>query len=192
LQPGIYHLIPKVIRIGLSCQRGVTLIEVVVGMVLMVILLSGMARLFSGSLLIWTAEKNRTSMEQTARIAVDDIVREIRYAQRISLNSSQSLTIEKVNGEINTFQLGGGLHASTLYMIIDKRGASPVGGVSASPITENIVTTLSFTPYPDSTTIQAIIITLEVTDQRTGKIQRIHTAGYPWNVQKPLLHQGVG
>lgn len=165
----------------LRSERGFTLIELIIYMTVTVILLSGMLSLFSAALTIWTVEKSRTSMQQTARIAVDKVMRELRYAKELSLNSAHSLRITKLSGETDTFQLGGGLHESTLYMIIDKTRAIPAGGMSTNPITENVVTNLRFTPYPDTNNIQAIGISLEVTDQSTGQQQTIHTAGYPWN-----------
>jgi len=165
----------------LTSEGGFTHIELIVGMTVTVLLLSGMLSLFSTSLNIWTVEKSRTSMQQVARMAVDKVVREIRYAQDVSLTTAQGLRITKLSGEINTFQLGGGLHGSTLYMIIDKTRTIPAGGFSTNPITENVVTNLVFTPYPESTNIQAMGITLEVTDQNTGQHQRIDTVCYPWN-----------
>lgn len=165
----------------LTAQHGITLIELMIGMTLSIILLSGLLSVLSTNLTIWTAEKSRTSMQQIARIAVDKVMREIRYAQDISLNNTQSLRITKLSGEINTFQLGGGLHSNTLYMIIDKTRAIPAGGLSTNPITENVVTNLLFTLYSQSNNRQAITMTLEVTDKNTGQQQTIHTAGFPWN-----------
>jgi len=165
----------------LVSERGFTLLELMIGMTCTIILLSGMLSLLSTSLTIWTVEKSRTSMQQTARIAVDKVMRELRYAKALNLTNSQSLTITKLSGEINTFQLGGGLHGSTLYMIIDKTGTIPAGGISTNPITENVVTNLLFTLYPERASRQAITITLEVTDPSTGQQQTLHTAGYPWN-----------
>lgn len=165
----------------LTAQHGVTLIELIIGMTLAIILLSGMLSLFSTQLTSWAIEKNRTGLQQTARIAVDKMMREIRYAQDMSLNNTHSLKITKSSGEINTFQLGGELHVNTLYLIIDKTHAIPPGGSSTNPITENIVTNLLFTPYPSSTNFQAVGITLEVTDGKTGQKQTIHTASFPLN-----------
>ena len=164
-----------------ATERGVTLIELMIGMTLTIILLAGMLSMLGTSLTIWKTEKSRTSMQQTARIAVDKVVRDMRYAKELSLNHTHSLSVTKLSGEINTFQLGGGLHESTLYMITDKTRVIPSGGISTNPITENVVTSLQFTPYPDMSNIQAIVITLEVTDPSTGEQQTIHTAGYPWN-----------
>ena len=165
----------------LTAQNGFTLLELLIGMTLTILLLSGMLSLFKANLTIYVAEKSRTSIQQTVRLAVDKVMREIRYAQNISIHSAQSLSITKVSGEINTFQLGGGLHTNTLYVIIDKTKVVPAGGTSTNPITENVVTNLMFTPYPDHSNIQAITISLEVTDPNTGQKCTTQTAGYPWN-----------
>ena len=165
----------------LVAEDGVTLLELMIGMTITVILLSGMLSLLGASVTIWTMEKSRTSMQQTARMAVDKVVREIRYGKELHLNNPQSLSITKLSGEIITLHLGGGLHEHTLYMITDKTRAIPAGGIGTNPITENVVTHLLYTPYPHSDDIQAITITLEVTDTSTGQKQTIQTAGYPWN-----------
>jgi|GEM_PF-2326746 len=165
----------------ITSERGFTLLELMIYMIITVLLLSGMLSLFVASLHSYSVEKSRTSMQQTARMTVDKIMSEIRYAQELSLNSAHSLRVTKLSGEVNTFQLGGGLHEKTLYIIIDKTSVIPAGGISANPITENVVTNLLFAPYPEMSNIQAVGITLEVTDQNTGETQIIHTAGYPWN-----------
>ena len=163
------------------------LVEVVVSFLLMMLILSCMVHLFSQSLGVWTITKNEMYLEETARIAVDTMVREIRYAKSLKLNSN-ALQITQLNGEQNTFQLGSGFYGKTLYRTINKQGATPIGGISTNPITENVVSTLSFAPYPDSENLQAILITLEVINIQNGKKYTIHTAGYPWNSNKILLY----
>jgi len=165
----------------LKQQQGFTLIEVITGVTLTVILLSGMLSILSTSLITWTLEKKRINIQQTAGFAMDTIMRELRYAQDIQLTNPQSLLITKLNGETITFRLGGGLHANTLYMVIDKMNAIPAGGSSANPITENIVTNLQFAPYPQSNSPTAVAITIEVASPNTGHKQTLHTVGYPLN-----------
>lgn len=172
----------------LTSQQGLSLVELVVSMIILTIVLTGMLHLFSQSLLLWNLEKSHTNLEQTARIAVNSIMKELRYARVISLNSPQSFSITKISGEVNTFHLGGDLHTKTLYMVIDKQNAQPRGGISTNPLTENIVTHLVFTPYPEISPLQAILITLEVTDPQTHEKQTVHTAGYPWNFNKTLVY----
>lgn len=166
-----------------TAQHGLTLIELIVSTSLMLILLIGIVDLFSGSIKIWILNKNQTQIQQAARIAMDTIVREIRYAHQITFKSPSSLVITKENGQNNTLQLGGGFNAKTLYIIIDKTKAIPAGGVSSNPITENLVTNLQFIPYPQNEPFKAVLITLEVTDESTGGKKLLHTACYPLNLQ---------
>jgi prepilin-type N-terminal cleavage/methylation domain-containing protein len=166
-----------------TTQHGLTLIELIIGMSLMLTLLTGIIDLFSGSIKVWISGKNQTYIQQTARIAMDTIVREVRYAHQITFKSTSSLVVTKENGQRNTLQLGGGLNSRTLYIIIDKTKVIPAGGISSNPITENVVTDLQFTPYPQNENFKAVLITLEVTDESTGRKKLIHTACYPLNIQ---------
>ena len=161
----------------LNTEQGVTLLELLIGMVLSVLVLSGMLNLFFVQIKIWTDEKNATHVQQVAHIAADIIVRELRYGKEISISDNQSLRITKPNGEINVFKLGEGNYKKTLYMTIDK----PSGSFGTNPLTENVVTNLHFNSYLSPEHCQAVGITIKVTDQKTGQGQVIHTVGYPWN-----------
>jgi len=165
-----------------TTQHGLTLIELIIGMSLMLILLTGIMDLLSGSIKVWISGKNQTHIQQTARIAMDTIVREIRYAHQITFKNASSIVVKKENGQSNTLQLGGGLHSKTLYIIIDKTKAIPAGGISSNPVTENLLTNLQFTSYPHNEIFRAVLITLEVTDESTGEKKLIHTACYPLNI----------
>ncbi len=168
-----------------TTQHGLTLIELVIGMSLILMLLTSILSLFSGSIKIWISSKNQTQIQQTARIALDTIVREVRFAHQITFKNMSSLVILKETGQSNTLQLGGGLHAKTLYIIIDKSKAIPAGGISSNPVTENVISNLQFTPYPQNGTSKAVLITLEIIDESTGEKKLMHTACYPLNINNP-------
>jgi prepilin-type N-terminal cleavage/methylation domain-containing protein len=168
-----------------TTQHGLTLIELIIGMSLMLMLLTGILNLFSDSIKIWISSKNQTHIQQTARIAMDTIAREIRYAHEITFKNASSLVVLKEDGQINTLQLGGGLHSKTLYIIIDKSKAIPAGGISSNPVTENVIASLQFTPYPQNETSKAVLIALEVIDESTGGKKLMHTACYPLNINNP-------
>lgn len=170
-------------------QHGLTLIELVIGMSLTLMLLTGIMNLFTGSMKIWMLEKNQTYLQQVARIAIDTVVREVKFAQKVTFKNTSSLIVLKGNGEINTLQLGGGLHSKTLYIIIDKTKVLPAGGISSNPVTENIVTNLQFTPYPQSGVCRAVLITVEVTDESTGGKVQIDTACFLLNSQYSLTKE---
>lgn len=165
-----------------TTQHGLTLIELIIGISLMLMLLTGILNLFSGSLKVWMFGKNQTHVQQTARIAMDIMVREVRYAHQITFKSTSSLVVTKENGQCNTLQLGSGLHSKTLYLIIDNTKIVPAGGISSNPVTENLVTSLQFTPYLQDEVVKAVLITVEVTDESTAQKVLIHTACYPLNI----------
>ena len=162
----------------LNNQSGLTLIELIFAMTITLILLSSLTSILSVSLTTWRMENSRMALQQKGRMAVDRVLREVGSGQKIKFLSSHSVEITKKDGEINIFQLGGGLHRNTLYMIIDKNASG--GGIASCPLTENIVTELTFAPFSQEKG-QAVLITLVVKDQSTGVEQRFHTASYPWN-----------
>jgi len=165
----------------LTAQDGLTLVEVLISITLMLTLLTGISDLFSGSLRLWIFSRNQENIQQTARLAMDSMAREIRYAKQITFKNRSSLVIAKTSGENNTFQLGGGTHSKTIYIIIDKTKTIPPGGISRNPITENFVTSLEFFAYPESENPKAVMITLETTDENTGEKNLLQTACYPLN-----------
>lgn len=165
----------------LTVQDGLTLIELLISITLMLILISGIADLFSESLRLWIFNRNQENIQQTARLAIDSMAREIRYAQQITFKNKSSLLITKPSGEKNTFQLGGGTHSKTIYIIIDKTKTTSAGGISSNPITENFVTNLEFLAYPENENPKAVMINLETNDENTGEKKILHTACYPLN-----------
>ncbi|MDF2634693.1 MAG: hypothetical protein K0R78_1567 [Pelosinus sp.] len=170
-----------------ATQHGLTLIELIIGIALMLLVLHSTVDLFSGSIKVWIFGKNQSHIHQTARIAVDAIVREIRYAHQITFKNTSSLLITTKNGDYKTLQLGGGLHSKTLYLITDKTNAIPPGGISTNPITENLVTNLQFTLHSQNESNKAVLITVEVSDEGTGEKKVLHTACYPLNHQSSFI-----
>lgn len=61
-------------------QQGFTLVELVIGMLLTVLLLAGIGSLLSVTVQSWMSGSSRTEVRQTARYAMDMMVRELRYA----------------------------------------------------------------------------------------------------------------
>lgn len=79
---------------SIRSERGTTLIELIVAMLLTVTVLAAISGILSSSLQAWIAGRSRTELQQTARIAIDMMVREMRYAQTLKLNSNLSLTVK--------------------------------------------------------------------------------------------------
>lgn len=77
----------------ISLEHGATLVELIVVMLITASLLAAITGVLFSSLQAWTIGRSRTELQQTARIAVDMMVRELRYAQAVNLNSNRSLTL---------------------------------------------------------------------------------------------------
>lgn len=76
-----------------SKQSGFTLVELLVGMSLTVMLMTGLFSLLAASLGSWQQGRSRSEVQQHARFAVDSMVRDIHFANTINLNSNIQLTI---------------------------------------------------------------------------------------------------
>lgn len=71
-------------------QQGFTLAELILGMSLTVLLLSGIGTLLSVNIQSWLNGSSRTEVQQTARYAMDMMVRELRYAKNFTSESAYS------------------------------------------------------------------------------------------------------
>lgn len=143
-------------------QSGFTLIELLLGLALTSILLAALLNLFFTSLSAWLSGRDRLEAQQTARIAMDAMAREIRTdALRIAVpagdGTSETLAIivenKDVPGKLDTivFQRT----TNTLYRKLNRWD-----GVQQSfPITEATVTELAF----KVTQPRLVEVSLEVT-----------------------------
>jgi type II secretory pathway pseudopilin PulG len=77
---------------GSAKQSGVSLVELVVGLMLMALLLAGTSRLLDASLSAWRAGSSRSEVQQTARFALDSMVRSLRYGDQYILENNKSIT----------------------------------------------------------------------------------------------------
>ena len=81
------------IRRGLAGERGVTLSEMLVVLVVLGIVLTGMTTLFVSAAKSHDDQSNRVEAQHNARLALDALRREIRCASAVAVNSASSLTI---------------------------------------------------------------------------------------------------
>ena len=81
------------IRRCLAGERGVTLAEMLVVLVVLGIVITGMTTLFVSAATSQTDQSNRVAAQQNARLALDALRREIRCASTVVVNSAASLTI---------------------------------------------------------------------------------------------------
>jgi prepilin-type N-terminal cleavage/methylation domain-containing protein len=74
-------------------EAGMTLVELLVTLVILVIVIGGLATLFVSSIHSETDQTNRVQAQQDARVALDQLRREIHCASAVTSVSSTALTV---------------------------------------------------------------------------------------------------
>lgn len=144
-------------------QLGFTLAELTVALALTAILLAALLSLLSTSLNSWQAGSTRTELQQTARYAVDMMVRELQYANSIIINSETSLTLQtnQYQSKTVTYFLDSNSNPPILRRNQhDNSGSLPVTGDGSLP---NVGVTVEFKPLKYVNGNDAIVKTVGIT-----------------------------
>lgn len=89
----------KVLEI-LNSRKGFTLLELVFSLTIFSLLLTAFFNFYRDALQSWSRESSVMELQQNARIAVYEVVRELRYALAVEgLNDEKVLPLWEVNGE---------------------------------------------------------------------------------------------
>ena len=170
----------------LARQDGSTLIELMIGLTLTVLLLSAVFTLLSTSLLSWSQGSSKMEVQQTARFAVDSIVRDLKFASSITINSSTMLTLV-TSQYTSTKTIVYTLDATTVNQKL--RREDRTGGSGAQPVTGDTfmnasVSNLSFTPLATNQAgvVRTVGIVLTVNDPVKNQDFTIETAATAINV----------
>lgn len=131
----------KSFRYIIANRNGITLVELLAGMAIMTLLMSVTLTTLATSITIWQTGKTRSEIEHAARYALDVIVREIRYANRLELKSKSALMIVRPNGERVTYQYGSS-QSKIIYKVTDNSATG--GGRATNPLTPAVIDGLSF------------------------------------------------
>jgi len=84
----------------LNSRKGFTLLELVFSLTIFTLLLTAFFNFYRDALQSWSRESSVMELQQNARIALYDIVRELRYALAVEgLNDERVLPLWKVNGD---------------------------------------------------------------------------------------------
>ena len=159
---------------GRSRQAGFSLPEILIGLALAGLLMQAMVPALSVSLMSWRTSVARTEAHQSARMALEAMERDLRYAAVIAwpppggVDSRVSIRTVGVDGKLVAigFQRGlsSGQNRDTLYRTYAQ--GQPV------PLTQNAVSELRFEcPSP-----RLIRITLTLSDRQTGVADTATTA----------------
>jgi len=151
------------------CQSGFTLIELLIGMALTSLLMAVLISFLFVSLKAWHFGSTQSTLQQTARISLDTMVRELRYAKTIQSPNGggtvSAITFTNFRNEAVTYSRGtsSGANPQTLYRRVF---------LTDNPLTENTVTVLSFTVVRPRTVFAVITIT----DATSGQSETLQTA----------------
>lgn len=77
----------------LKKNRGATLLELLIWLMLTMLLITAVIQLLATSIANWRMINSQTALQQTVRFAVDSMVRDIQFAQRISLDNDRKITV---------------------------------------------------------------------------------------------------
>jgi len=167
----------------ISRQAGVTLIEVMVSLILTVVLLSALVPLFASSIDSWQRGYSRSEVQQTARVAVDSMVRDLRYGRNFSKISDNEIAFTDSHGRSSRYRLDTTSHI--LYNILSNGTPQPVTGVNVKDSTNVLIygnygVAQALFDWPSAPSgddrDRAVYIYLTATDTVTGQSITIHTA----------------
>lgn len=163
-------------------QHGFTLTELVIGIALSVVLLSAMVPLLTTNIGAWIAGSSRSEVQQTARYAVDSMVRELRYSRNFQIETTflngQSITFVNLDtNNLNRYYLSNVNHLIYRQAITTGGYPQPLTGLNIRNST-NVVINPENQPLFEVPDQNTVLINLTATDTVTGQSVTIRTAVY--------------
>lgn len=151
----------------IASPQGLTLVELLISLALAASLLTAMFGLLSSSLKTGMFDRSQIELQQTARIALDMMVRELRFSRTVSLPDSTSLafTVPRSDGSYDTihyFQDSDGILRRN-----HGGGNQPVTGGNGVKVAINL-------SWAD-TSQRIICLALTATDEVTGRSYTLQT-----------------
>ncbi|VBB06874.1 Hypothetical protein LUCI_2111 [Lucifera butyrica] len=150
-------------------QSGIMLVELLVGLLIGTLLLSAAVSILSTSVTVWQTGISRADLQETARIAVDTIIRDLRYATSVTLNSATgTITIIRPDGD--TVIYGVNSKTQTLCQTINNGSSLPFAGngVNNQPGNIRIVPNSGDTAMFTSPADKQLRVLVTVQDGSTG------------------------
>lgn len=104
-------------------QQGLTLVEIVTGLSIIMLLMSAIFPVLTTSLASYQIGRSRAELQQTARLAVERIAHSVRYAQAVSVaDSGGSLIVRDGDGSNIKYSVS----SDTKALCIAINGSSPL------------------------------------------------------------------
>lgn len=158
-----------------SGQAGFTLLEVLICLTITAVLLAAMIPLFATSLALWRISGSRSEVQQTARFAVDSMVRDLKYGSDIRKVDDNELSFIDVQGRRSGYRLSTSSHI--LYNLLSNDTPQPVTGANI----QKAVNVLVYGDYGSAKALfhvqeQTVYLYLTAVDTVTGQSFTVHTA----------------
>lgn len=151
-------------------NNGFTLIELLVTLTLTLILLASILELLSTSLRASRVYEGKIEAQQTARHAVDNMVRDLLFAKKITINSPTNIVLETATDDIKKPQPTITYFLETKDHTLrreqnDGSGAQPITGASGIPVSITMLKFENFkkTESKDLPQVDTVRITLTAT-----------------------------
>jgi len=156
-------------------QAGFTLLEVLISLTITVVLLTALVPLFATSLALWRTSGSQSEVQQTARFAVDSMVRDLKYGSDIRKINDNELSFIDSQGRQSGYRLSTSNHI--LYNLLSNNNPQPVTGANIQK-TANV---LVYGDYGASKALfhvqeQTVYLYLTAVDAVTGQSFTVHTA----------------
>ena len=133
-------------------EKGLTLIELVITLLIVSLLLVSIYGIMEGTLRVWIHGSERMDIQQNARVAMNTLETEIRRADRVNFNSTSTSLNLTINGQL------------VRYHLSDTQLLRAAGGEGNNPVAYNL-NQLIFTYYPNLTSCSLVKIYMEFESQ---------------------------
>lgn len=156
-------------------QAGFTLLEVLISLTITVVLLAALIPLFATSLALWRTSGSQSEVQQTARFAVDSMVRDLKYGSDIRKVNDNELSFIDAQGRRSGYRLSTSSHI--LYNLLSNDKPQPVTGANIQAAANVLV----YGDYGSAKALfhvqeQTVYLYLTAVDTVTGQSFTVHTA----------------
>ena len=161
-------------------QKGVTLVELIVGIVIMLIMLEATVRILQVGVKSWQQGRARIEIQHNARYAVDSMVREMVYGTNFVVENEHSVVFDNIR-EDRPANSQTRFCLSTVDHKLYREPVSPVDG-SREPMTgsnapnfAHVVVNKNGEPLFYPLNSDMVMIDITVTDLYTNQSVRLRT-----------------
>lgn len=148
-------------------NKGLSLIELMVVLVIMSLIILGLVTFFTGGARSWILGQSQLSAQRNARQAIDQMVREIRHGELISAGSINSITVV-----IPAFEGAAGYSVTYSWSGNDWEPINRIVSSGPNPIIDNVIELNFIYTYPgestDITDVSKVNILLEADFDKDG------------------------